>query len=1176
MLKFKRIIPPLTVCLLAFFSAYIIRQAYGYIHTPYHIRKEVQQQFLLRQQQADVLLDSLTNMKHSRIHEVLMTDYTGQKFFEEKGLLVLLYENDRLTFASSNAIPVPEAWTSDLLKPVALIGNAYFSVVADSVAQTKIMVLQLVQYQYLYENDRIRNVFAKAYPNTENVQVSLTPGTDDIFDVRGNFCFSLHYEDTLPIPLYLQWIWLILFAIAWISFLITYWRAFLMIYNNHKRNWLLLVGLADIILIRWFMTYFHLPGLLYEQSFFQDQYPALGTFSLSLGDMCFHLLAALVSCWFLFATQYNKAFQERKSNQHAKSKIFLLLALFVVSFYIYGKVFKVIVLNPETFFDFQHILQIDSISFLMIICLALLSCATCLFHLTLYQWLSRLVDFLRQTPFEFSLFRVFILILFYTILSGFLYNHFMFRKERHERLELAQKLAKEKDPLAEKLFLQIRNKVLNDSVVIQAMNHPVVYDDSLQLYLKNTYFTGYWDAYHIQVTTCKEGQQLLIGSDAKGVDCDDYFDNTINTYALPTLCPYFYLLNYTIEYSTYLGVLHYKDNQGKKVNLYVEITAKFVLGDLGYPDLLIENPDNMMKINSQYSYALYYCGVLMKQNGRYVYPLQENRFLEENGKSAYFLDIDKHNHLIYPLGNGNVLVLTKSITTPLEKLSSFSFLFLFYGIFTIFIFLVFVLPVIPFVLKFRNRLQIITLSLVLGSFILVGYSSFVSINALGRSKNRNFLREKSHSVLMLLEKKYGNMPALSLTDQAVYSEELLELANTFFTDIHLFLPNGALLASSRMQIFSDKIIAPQINMQAYKELEVNHKNFFMQYEHIGTAGYLSAYVPLLNNHNQLLAYINLPYFAKQNESRDEFSGFLTYYINLYVLFLVIAFMLTILLSRYLTNPLKIMSDTLGKMKFGQANSRIALQRKDEIGDLVNEYNRMVDALEKSATRLADSERKSAWHEMAKQVAHEIKNPLTPMKLNVQQLQRAWNDKADDFDVRMKRFADSMVEQIDALSDIASAFSDFANLSLQEKKDVDLVKILETVIATFDNKEQITFTWKPYLDEALVFGNEKQLLRVFNNLVKNAVQAMESESHGMLDIEIQRETDHYIIEISDNGCGIPKEMGNKIFEPNFTSKTGGTGLGLAIAKNILEIHGGSITYTSVVNVGTTFFVKLPQK
>jgi nitrogen fixation/metabolism regulation signal transduction histidine kinase len=301
------------------------------------------------------------------------------------------------------------------------------------------------------------------------------------------------------------------------------------------------------------------------------------------------------------------------------------------------------------------------------------------------------------------------------------------------------------------------------------------------------------------------------------------------------------------------------------------------------------------------------------------------------------------------------------------------------------------------------------------------------------------------------------------------------------------------------------------------------------------------------------------------------------FINLFVIFGIIGAFVALFLSRIMAKPLFLLQQSLGNLRIDKENERIQWDREDEIGQLIAEYNRMVDKLEQSAELLKHSERESAWREVAQQIAHEIKNPLTPMKLNVQYLEKAYNSVDPDFDSKIKNISASLITQIDSLDKVAEMFSDFAKSNAGNFDKVDLIKLIQSSVLLFAGHSKVKFTIESDKSESGYFtpAVEKDLIRVFNNLFKNALQAIDSKSEGKINIRIFEEANQNVVQITDNGKGIPLAARTNIFQPYFTTKSGGTGLGLAIVKTIMTEIGGEISFETTENKGTVFTLKFKK-
>ena len=344
---------------------------------------------------------------------------------------------------------------------------------------------------------------------------------------------------------------------------------------------------------------------------------------------------------------------------------------------------------------------------------------------------------------------------------------------------------------------------------------------------------------------------------------------------------------------------------------------------------------------------------------------------------------------------------------------------------------------------------------------------------------------------------------------------------------------------------------------------------------MGSLKYISAYVPFFGADNNVLAYLNLPYFRMQSILAREISNLVVAVINFALLLIVITMSLAVFISGRLTAPLSMLSDGLASVEVGKKSKQLSYRGNDEIGELVKQYNRMLNEIEESTHKLANSEREYAWREMAKQIAHEIKNPLTPMKLNVQQLFKSWNDKAEGFDKMLERFTSNQIEYIDNLSSIASAFSSFAKMPGTNPGEVNLLEQIKITLELFKSTDNVTFwvQW-PHESKVIIYADKEHLKGVFSNLFKNGIQSIPSGRKGLIKVCLEVKNDKAVISISDNGIGIPVDQQKKLFTPNFTTKSSGMGLGLSIVKKYIESANGKIWFESEIDKGSVFYIELP--
>ena len=472
------------------------------------------------------------------------------------------------------------------------------------------------------------------------------------------------------------------------------------------------------------------------------------------------------------------------------------------------------------------------------------------------------------------------------------------------------------------------------------------------------------------------------------------------------------------------------------------------------------------------------------------------------------------------------------------------------------------------------RIQISIIGVVFFALLIVGSGTIYYNIAQYRSNHKQDLIDKINSVSVEIDMAIGDVDRFN-PDLIDYLKDLLvRLSDIFWTDINLYDLNGHLIVSSRPEVYEKGLISEQMDNTAIHFLNKHQPTRFLHKEHIAKMEYLSAYVPLINYAGKNIGYINLPYFTKEREFRQEITTFILAFINIYVFLLLASILVAYFISSRITDPLKLIRENLRIMQLGKDTKLIEYKSDDEIGDLVKEYNNKVTELAKSAELIARSERETAWREMAKQIAHEIKNPLTPMKLNIQFLQRSKPTEAD-YEEKARRVTETLIEQIDNLSAIATEFSNFAKIPKAQNEKFYLAERLNEILKLYNYTGQVEInTHFEGAENMMVFADKEQFSRAIINLVKNAIQAIPENRQGIIDIELRNETNACIIRIADNGKGIPDELKDSIFVPNFTTKSSGAGLGLAITKNIVQNFGGEIWFDSRLNEGTTFFIHIP--
>ncbi len=765
------------------------------------------------------------------------------------------------------------------------------------------------------------------------------------------------------------------------------------------------------------------------------------------------------------------------------------------------------------------------------------------------------------------------LVIITVLVSTYIIREQQTLKELSQRKDQLKVLSEVQDDKAEYLFVDLQNAIRGDQLLIQKLKEKSFRKNTYKDYLRELYFNGYWDSYSITITLCDAKDSILTSEGFANRSCIDFFNERLLREGDNVSANNFFRLSNLAGRIDYIAEIPLLNND----IIYVELSRNNLIESLGYPNLLINKKEKDEVDLKDYSYAIYFENELINRNGKYIYSNSHDLDL----KSNEFIEFDKngYSHIAYRKDEATVLFLSKEETNLLQKISFFTYLFIICGLTTLLIVALFRgFPLKQsFSLKdFASKVQLLLISSLLFSLVLFGMGSTYFIQQQYELKNSENIEEKLKSINMELEQKIGVEESLPPVLQAYVQSLLIKFSNIFFTDINLYNLEGTLFATSRPELYLQKIKARRMHSLAYQKLKEGELSEWIQKENIGEFKYLSAYIPFKNQNNQTIAYLNIPYYAKEKALEEEIAAFLIPTINICLIVFTIALIFLLVINKQITKPLSLIRDYFKKLRLGNKVELIEWKSKDEIGELVTEYNKIAIELSESANELAKNERELAWREMAKQVAHEIKNPLTPMKLSVQHLQMAAKAKVEDLDDRIKRTSETLVSQIDALSNIASAFSSFASLPAQKQNEINLIPPIQDAFQLYTNQAKILFEIQIAAEEAIVLGDRDQLLSVFNNLLKNAIQAKDERKEDLLiKIILKEESDTYIIEISDNGKGIDDMERERIFEPSFTTKSSGSGLGLSIAKRIIENMLGEISFHSKENVGTTFTIRLPK-
>jgi len=476
----------------------------------------------------------------------------------------------------------------------------------------------------------------------------------------------------------------------------------------------------------------------------------------------------------------------------------------------------------------------------------------------------------------------------------------------------------------------------------------------------------------------------------------------------------------------------------------------------------------------------------------------------------------------------------------------------------------------------RTRIFLAMILLVVIASILIAIVAIYQYNEQTKDYHKGRLERKENAIKTSIDIELQRRTTYPVTEEnlsKIFKTTVYDISDINQLDINIYDLKGKLQASSSSS-FTKDTVNYDIPNSVLKKIARNEDHRVVKEETLNKIQFQSSYTYINDNKFKPIGILHLPYLQDNSFQEKELTEFLYRLAFVYFLMLLLAISVAYFISKYITKSIQTVSEKINQTALHKRNEKIVLKdASQEIYNLVNSYNSMVDELGESAAKLAKSEREQAWREMAKQVAHEIKNPLTPMRLTVQSFEQRFDINNPNIKSKLSEFSKSLIQQIDTMSSIASAFSNFAEMPKQKREELNVIEVVKLALDIFYEDYIHFFHTKDILIAEL---DKTQLIRIITNLVKNATQSLESQEHPKIEVKVKEVNANVIISVADNGKGISEEDATKIFEPKFTTKSSGMGLGLPMIKNIVEAYNGNITFTSEINKGTVFTVSIPKK
>lgn len=1106
------------------------------------------------------------------------------------------------------------------------------SVIIDS-KEYAVEALIPVLWKFFVENEKLKKEFAFFPGAHERVDINLNKSGYPVESVYGNILFQV---DKISVHEMQTNIWSIGMVLLGILLLFLYIHQLAHFIYEKKGLWVAGAFLVTGVLILRLITYYFPRILDFRQFSLFDPAIYSSSFVLSsLGDL---LINAALFCWMvMFINRRIHGFEFGPLKAAWKNWIIVIIALiFQVAFtFVFANILQSLVADAQISFNVTNLDSLSRYSFIGFLILGILvlsyffisqvlgiiinrvigkpgflmllitvaiglsiltiSHNTELIELNLYVliWLSLFMWMLHQNFLSALRFRLNVSeILFWLFVFSFSIAAVIIFENRkiefEQRKRFAEKLSIQADPSSERLLSIALTYLDNDFL---SPNFERFKDKQTNVMLKDSIvqknFSAYLDKFDTRIYTFDGSAMPLFNTESVSFD-------TLNTiYRIQGKETSITDLRYfekSFDKFTYIFKKEVKDSSGINIGYFFVLSEpKKYKSDALIPELFKQTQELIPEYSPGYSYAIYNNLELIENYNDYPFATQ---LAPEQVPKVEFVQKkeDSYEQLWYRHASDKVVVIVKKDNSFIEAITLFSYLL------TTFLFLLAVYRFVALLIRARLRpaalkqyWQFSIRSQIHSTIILVSLLSFVVIGIATilffiNRYNRNNQDRLSRAIHIMVNEVQNKLDYHSVLNDGVQLfdigphedvEQLMqEISEIHGTDVNLFDTMGTLRVSSNPLIYHKGVLSDRMNPLAYFNLHKKKAVQFVGEEKMGKVDYISIYCPVRNSEGTEYAFLNIPSYSTQGELKQEISNFLVTIINLNAFIFLVAGAIALFITNRITYSFTIIGQKMRDINLQRINQEIEWKRNDEIGELVKEYNKMVHKLDESAEALAKSEREGAWRQMARQVAHEIKNPLTPMKLSIQYLQKAIHNNSSNVKEMTANVARTLIEQIDHLSKIASDFSQFANIGNPRNEVFDLHEMLNSLTSLYEPIENVEFEWDKVEQRVMVFADRTQLNRLFTNLMQNAIEAPENRPERKIQMREKLNGEYITVSIADNGGGIPDHMKEKIFTPNFTTKSSGTGLGLAMSKSIAEQAQGMIWFETVEGEGTTFFVKLP--
>lgn len=788
-----------------------------------------------------------------------------------------------------------------------------------------------------------------------------------------------------------------------------------------------------------------------------------------------------------------------------------------------------------------------------------------IFYLRLYSGLKRLTF----ATFSYLFIAVFLL----SANGAYAIQHFSRQEKIASQFKFADDFLIDRDVFGEYLLNETALKIASDIFIQTRINTPFLNRDAIRQKIRQVFLPTYFNRYDVEIFLFNSsGESLNNRSPATLSEFVSKYDQ--DAFRTQYDGVYFVTSPSGEVAQKYLVKIHILRAGATQGYVMLELLLKKIIPENVYPELLVDKSFQHFYHSQDISYAVFTDSTILFSSGKFNYDLSFG--LNWLGNPELYKEgviTDGYLHIAQEDQNNRVAVVSSRLPPRMHTLANFSFLMVL-GLIIILVFLL-IHGIVNYVrgekLYFSARIQLL---LNLAFFLPLFLVSITTLNLTSRSSqnqvNDDYLN-KAESFSSQLSVQLDDYLDNDREKVVSFENQLTDLAKLTNLDANVYDARGKLLATSQPQIFENNLLSNYIHPEALRKIE-HGENVAIETERVGTLEYYVSYAALKAPlTGKLIGILGIPFFQSAYSIEKVQITILANILNIFVLMFIVLVILSYFVSQWLTFPLKFITQSLQRTSLTKINQPLTWKADDEIGLMVREYNQMLYKLSESKAELEQTQRERTWREIAQQVAHEIKNPLTPMKLTLQQLQRSLQSETNTIE-KTEKAVSSLLSQVETLNEIASSFSTFAKMPEPVMQRLELVSLVRRIVLLHSQSGMLSFSTT--LREIFIQGDEQLLGRTFSNLILNAFQSGRPGHQQQLKIFLDIKDGKVLLRFQDSGKGIEPHVAERIFLSHFSTKKSGSGLGLAIAKQAIEQMHGKIWFDTVVGQGTTFFIELP--